>query len=281
MFDAATDAFELQIPPWPVFMTANYRHFRDDEKHITRICKDFVLLFMLESSLYFSEDGRSVEVDAGSWYIQVPGLKQEGIKGSPAPKYFYIHFQAACEPCDVEDEGESSGTLASNGIPIRFRIPVRGTFRQQHFTPLFNKLVEPLLQPADILRRQVAFFNILYNLICSTRADPSETNDLTFHLMSYLADNFKKPSANLAISEKFHFTSDYLTRRMKHYCGITPYKYMQQIRFEKAKELLANTDYKLSNIAKEVGYNDLTVFYKTFRKLSGVAPGTWRKQNRR
>jgi AraC-like DNA-binding protein len=68
---------------------------------------------------------------------------------------------------------------------------------------------------------------------------------------------------------------------MKRYSGITPYQYIQQIRIEKAKELLANTDYKLSFIAKEVGYHDLTVFYKAFRKTAGIAPGKWRLRNRR
>jgi AraC-like DNA-binding protein len=281
MFTAAADVIELHIPPWPEFLTASYRSFKDDEKHVTRICKDFVLLFMLESSLFFVEDGRSVEVEAGSWYIQVPGLKQEGRKGSPAPKYFYIHFQAVGESCEVDEEGVIGGNLVSHGTPARFCIPVKGSFFQHHFKPLFNKLLMPLLQPADILKRQAVFLNMLNNLICLTDNEKLESKDLALQLMAYLADHYNTPAISQAMSDQFHFTADYLTRRMKRYSGITPYQYIQQIRIEKAKELLANTDYKLSFIAKEVGYHDLTVFYKAFRKTAGIAPGKWRLRNRR
>lgn len=280
MFNALTEAFVLHIPPWPEFLTASYRCFEDDEKHVTRICNDFVLLFILERTLRFVEDGHEVEVEAGNWYIQVPGLKQEGRKGSPAPKYFYIHFQAYGDPCEVDEGGIIRGNLVSRGTPVHFCLPVKGSFNPQHFKPLFDRLIMPELWPADVLRRQAGFLTILNNLVCSTDSERSGSEDLVIQVMDYLADNYNKPVTCQAISDEFHFTTDYLTRRMRRYSGITPCQYIQQIRIEKAKELLANTDYTLSFIAKEVGYNDLTVFYKAFRKQSGVAPGIWRLRNR-
>jgi AraC-like DNA-binding protein len=281
MFTAAAEAFELYIPPWPEFITASYRCFNEDEKHVTRICKNFVLLFMLERSLYFVEDGQNIEVGAGQWYIQVPGLKQEGIKGSPAPKYFYIHFQADGDPCGIDKTGAIRKDSINQRIPMNFCLPVRGSFDPQHFISLFDKLLMPVLQPGDILIRQTVFFTILTDLIRSSNSERSGSKDIMIRLMTYLADHFDKHVTCETLSAEFHFTADYLTRRMKRYAGITPCQYIQRIRVEKAKELLANTDHKLSHIAIEVGYNDLTVFYKAFLKQAGIAPGIWRLMNRR
>jgi AraC-like DNA-binding protein len=280
MFTAAAEAFELYIPPWPEFITASYRCFDEDEKHVTRLCKNFVLLFMLESSLCFVEDGQNIEVEAGHWYIQVPGLKQEGIKGSPAPKYFYIHFNADGDPCVTDKTGAIRRNSANQLMPMNFCLPVKGIFDPQHFISLFDKLLMPVLQPGDILRRQTVFYTILTDLIRSSNSGRSGYKDIMIRLMTYLADNFDKHVTSETLTNEFHFTADYLTRRMKRYAGITPCQYIQQIRIEKAKELLANTDHKLSHIAKEVGYNDMSVFYKAFFKQAGIAPGIWRLINR-
>ena len=43
----------------------NYRKFFSGEKHVTRVINEYVLIFMLENVLYFSEDGREVEVRDG------------------------------------------------------------------------------------------------------------------------------------------------------------------------------------------------------------------------
>ena len=64
--------------PFVPYCTLNsYRYFSPQEKHVTRICREYVLLFMLKNELYFTEDNRDIVLKKGEWYIQVPGLKQD------------------------------------------------------------------------------------------------------------------------------------------------------------------------------------------------------------
>lgn len=50
----------------------------------------------------------------------------------------------------------------------------------------------------------------------------------------------------------------------------------RELRFEKARQLLAETDLPISTIAKECGFGDLALFYALFKKRFGMPPKAWR-----
>lgn len=52
--------------------------------------------------------------------------------------------------------------------------------------------------------------------------------------------------------------------------------YLNNIRIEKAKELLANTDLSLADIGNQVGFTDQSYFNKIFRKHENLTPGQYR-----
>ena len=45
----------------------------------------------------------------------------------------------------------------------------------------------------------------------------------------------------------------------------------------KAKELILNTNMKINDIAKQVGYADTSYFYRKFKKYYGVSPAMLRE----
>ncbi|MCD6071193.1 MAG: AraC family transcriptional regulator [Microvirga sp.] len=50
-----------------------------------------------------------------------------------------------------------------------------------------------------------------------------------------------------------------------------------EVRFEIACELLANTDMALSQIAAVLKYSELSAFTRAFRRWSGQTPSAWRR----
>ncbi|HOJ11771.1 MAG TPA: AraC family transcriptional regulator [Clostridiales bacterium] len=155
--------------------------------------------------------------------------------------------------------------------------PVRGKFEQQQFKPLIDQLdYLSKRKPFNILRTQAIFLNILDKLASLTKSSASETRELAIQIMDFIAENFNKPLTWNHLSKKFNYSPDYLARIMKKHYGITLGQYIQEFRINKAKELLANTDYPLSAISREVGYSDVSLLYKAFRNQEGIAPGIWR-----
>ena len=62
--------------------------------------------------------------------------------------------------------------------------------------------------------------------------------------------------------------------------GTTPIQYLRQLRVQKAAELLADTDWKVSDIAAQCGFREMSYFTKTFRELKGCTPSAYRERKR-
>ncbi|MCI4138520.1 AraC family transcriptional regulator [Bacillus vallismortis] len=67
-----------------------------------------------------------------------------------------------------------------------------------------------------------------------------------------------------------------LSKAFKQVTGINFIDYVTQIRIEKAKELLVNTDKKILDVSEEVGYRH-NYFNRIFKKQVGVPPGVFRQ----
>lgn len=60
--------------------------------------------------------------------------------------------------------------------------------------------------------------------------------------------------------------------------GLTPKDYLILRRIEKAKSLLIESRLTITDISLEVGYNSLSKFIETFRKIEGILPSDFRNK---
>ena len=67
-------------------------------------------------------------------------------------------------------------------------------------------------------------------------------------------------------------------RRFAAATGMTPIAYVQRLRVEEAKLRLERTDTPVERIAWEVGYEDPAAFRRLFRRITGIAPGAYRRR---
>jgi AraC family L-rhamnose operon regulatory protein RhaS len=66
------------------------------------------------------------------------------------------------------------------------------------------------------------------------------------------------------------------TEIFKELAGESWLKHIRQLRVGHAERLLRNTDLPITSVAFECGYEDLSTFYRQFKRQTGVAPGVWR-----
>jgi YesN/AraC family two-component response regulator len=81
------------------------------------------------------------------------------------------------------------------------------------------------------------------------------------------------------VAEKVYLEPKYFSRCFKKIVGENFYNYQIRKKIEKVKELLTNTDYSITEICYEVGYSELSCFTKMFKKVIGVCPNKYRKNN--
>lgn len=73
------------------------------------------------------------------------------------------------------------------------------------------------------------------------------------------------------------FSVSYFSALFKKETGEGFAKYLTRVRMERAKELLQETNLPVSEICTQVGYGDLKHFNQTFKKVTSLSPGQYRK----
>lgn len=80
------------------------------------------------------------------------------------------------------------------------------------------------------------------------------------------------------IAKQFHTHERTLNRRLREE-GTTFRRELKEVRYEVAKQLLADSKMPLSKISASLGYSDATAFSRGFKRWSGNTPTEWRARH--
>lgn len=97
--------------------------------------------------------------------------------------------------------------------------------------------------------------------------------------LEYLKRNYNKEDLSLNdIAEFLNISVPYLAVLFKQETKQNFSAHLQEVRMEKAKELLRTTGCTVSEIAEQVGYSSSQYFAVCFKKYTGISPGAYRDQ---
>jgi len=93
----------------------------------------------------------------------------------------------------------------------------------------------------------------------------------------FLHLHYAEPLRIEAIAHRFGFHRSYFTQHFTQKTGRSPQQYLQQLRLDRAKELLCSSNLPIGEIALSVGYTDLYMFSRAFKTQIGCSPTAYRE----
>ena len=99
-------------------------------------------------------------------------------------------------------------------------------------------------------------------------------------VMLTLKKDCKYHQSHARLADPFLISESKLRKIFKEATGKTINDFLTEMRIEKAKEYLSNTDDTIRLIASNVGY-DTRNLGKQFKKITGMTPLQWRNNSRR
>lgn len=105
---------------------------------------------------------------------------------------------------------------------------------------------------------------------------PTKNNEIIKKAMSYISDNFASNITLDDVARHVHLNPAYFSTIFKQSCGSSFKEYLNMVRIEESKRLLANTDYSVVDIAVATGFMDQSYFSKVFKKYTGLTPKQYR-----
>lgn len=105
----------------------------------------------------------------------------------------------------------------------------------------------------------------------------SNENEIFNNIEAYILENFRKNISSTDLSKEFGFDSSYLSRQFKLHTGMTPWRFLLDLKLKEAQRLiLSHPDMRIKDIAMEIGYNDPLYFSRIFKKYVGVYPSEYK-----
>lgn len=94
----------------------------------------------------------------------------------------------------------------------------------------------------------------------------------------YIDNNYDTDLTLTQVAKYIYLSDSYFAHSFKDKFGISPKSYILKVRIEAAKEYLSNTDTKVADVAKMVGFSSQQRFNDIFRKHEGITPLNYRQK---
>jgi AraC-like DNA-binding protein len=99
--------------------------------------------------------------------------------------------------------------------------------------------------------------------------------ELLDRIMAYVETNYASNIVIRNVAKEFYVSDSTVSHLFKQKLGISFYHFVTQRRLIAAKKLIEK-DVPLETVAVQVGFQDYSGFYRTFRKEYGISPRQYR-----
>ncbi len=111
-----------------------------------------------------------------------------------------------------------------------------------------------------------------------TTSPKDKSSDPSYEIINYLNAHFNEPITNEQIGKIFGRHPGYAGALVKRATGLGLHQYLLSVRISNAARLLEKSSASIGEIALMCGFEELNHFTRTFKKMNGMTPREYRKQ---
>ncbi|GEN50048.1 DNA-binding response regulator [Alkalibacterium pelagium] len=108
--------------------------------------------------------------------------------------------------------------------------------------------------------------------------ETNEKQDIVDEIKRYTERNYHKNLSLKELAQEFNYSQSYLGKKFKSDTGTSYHMYLDDLRLNKAKELLKDSNHYIYEIAKKVGYSNYDYFHKKFKSKFNISPKEYQKK---
>lgn len=157
---------------------------------------------------------------------------------------------------------------------LRHHFNIEGSsLQQQEQVSLLNNLPSDLHKKSDF----IAYIEQL-NTVISTIFASFAGNHIVSQAKNYINTHYAENINFQALAENLNVSSNYLSMLYKKVTGETLKDYHINLRITHAKQMLRSTTMQISDISREVGYDNEQYFSRIFKQKVGKSPSSFRNK---
>ncbi|NLW47970.1 MAG: response regulator [Firmicutes bacterium] len=212
----------------------------------------------------------SVSQLLSSWESMIRGIELDNVRDFINELFKIIIPNHLCP--------EEARKLTLELITILHRVSFEYQIHWEESEGEITDLPELLGQAESIREWQILIEKNVAHYFRSVQAVNQPQSSLTIQkALAYVQSNFTRDLTLEEVADHVGVSKSYLSRIFPEYAGKHFCSYLQQLRIERAKELLRFTDDHIYEIASKVGFWNSRYFGKVFRDMVGITPADYRR----
>lgn len=126
------------------------------------------------------------------------------------------------------------------------------------------------------------FYKILHTVHLLSNSDyiTHKKEKALLPAVAYIQENFAlNDITNESLAGITGMSTVYFRKLFTKRYGVSPMRYLSNIRIETAKNMLLSDNYSVSDIAEAIGFSSVYSFSRSFKKATGLSPTEFLKEN--
>jgi len=126
-------------------------------------------------------------------------------------------------------------------------------------------------------KKEVYLLGKIYEMLFILAKDvEAKKEDYVQRAIDYIDNRYASEITISKVASSLNIDRRYLSRIFTHKVGVSPQKYLVNVRMKKASQLLSERGLNVGEAARSVGYSDPYNFSKIFKKTLGVSPSYYK-----
>ncbi len=256
---------------------------------------DYMLMYVQEGEMIARVEGREHRFRAGDFCLVQPGQLHtlEGPAHTITP---YVHLDVFYNPARERSFVVRSGRADVSGLEEELMQPrldaATGVRVPTRFVPLHPaQFRDTMLKAIGIWQRRdflgqlesdyLATGLVLSMLQSYSRgsADSPDQPEFLNWITSFMSLHLSEPLSISDMAGRAGLSESRFSQVFRDRFGRPPHRFLLHLRIQRAQDLLQHTGLTMREISVQCGFSDVHHFAKTFRRISGQTPGSYRGTN--
>lgn len=239
---------------------------------------NYVLHYITHGTGTFYYNHENFALEAGDLFLLKPNEMTYYVANSSDPWSYYWIGISGTKPEDLFSLSKINETAILK-------------YSQSKKTKTIGNLIKEIvlqtesnLTQLDYIKAYSYLYSIMYEL-GKAYPNPLRENkikhDYFSQIKNYIDQNYHNNIDIQSIADQLNINRSYLSVLFKKNIGLSPKKYMMDVRMKRASQLLFATKMTINEIAFSVGYNDQATFSKAFKNYFLLTPSQYRKSTQK
>jgi AraC-like DNA-binding protein len=240
-----------------------------------RILEGFALVYISSGRGTFeSKPSFSAAIEAGHAFLLFPGV--------------WHRYAPATETGWNEHWIGFDGDFARRWLRHKFisaKNPVIKINAEDTVLATFNRIMQAIRANRPALQQILAgatdnLMGLVYSAQQAQPAAGAQNANAIESAMARIQNEFERDLNMKLLAEELGVSYSWFRHTFTAHTGLSPHQYLLELRLVRARNLLAETEFSIKEIARQTGFEDELYFSRLFRQKLSLNPSQWRHRSR-